>query len=226
MGATLLFPLLWEGAAQVEVMLKTIYVILLCVICLPTDYSQSPPLLLIQKQSLATNCTFSTNSCFLPNQVTLVHPSEAITVLNRLTLFRSGSRSETTTCNICLRQTKQPICDFTDPRTGDPWFCYKPKNMSCDARIAHSSVGYKQTLKAKEDELFQGKEAKRLVICVTSYKYIQHVLPIYLLGLKFQNRVNLKVCIPASDLPVSLFYQKGRSTRGGEQHCELSASGY
>ncbi|KAF3848206.1 hypothetical protein F7725_021234 [Dissostichus mawsoni] len=129
------FPLLWEGAAQVEVMLKTIY-------------------------------------------VTLVHPSEAITVLNRLTseqpdrvffisLFRSGSRSETTTCNICLRQTKQPICDFTDPRTGDPWFCYKPKNMSCDARIAHSSVGYKQTLKAKEDELFQG-------------------------------RVNLKVCIPAS----------------------------
>ncbi|KAI9532802.1 hypothetical protein NQZ68_028501 [Dissostichus eleginoides] len=122
------FPLLWEGAAQVE--------------------------------------------------VTLVHPSEAITVLNRLTseqpdrvffisLFRSGSRSETTTCNICLRQTKQPICDFTDPRTGDPWFCYKPKNMSCDARIAHSSVGYKQTLKAKEDELFQGP-------------------------------VNLKVCIPAS----------------------------
>ncbi|KAF3848205.1 hypothetical protein F7725_021233 [Dissostichus mawsoni] len=122
------FPLLWEGAAQVE--------------------------------------------------VTLVHPSEAITVLNRLTseqpdrvffisLFRSGSRSETTTCNICLRQTKQPICDFTDPRTGDPWFCYKPKNMNCDARIAHSSVGYKQTLKAKEDKLFQG-------------------------------RVNLKVCIPAS----------------------------
>ncbi|XP_033979634.1 NXPE family member 3-like isoform X2 [Trematomus bernacchii] len=122
------FPLLWEGAAQVE--------------------------------------------------VTLVHPSEAITVLNRLTseqpdrvffisLFRSGSRSETTICNICLRQTKQPICDFTDPRTGDPWFCYKPKNMSCDARIARSTVGYKQTLKAKEDELFQG-------------------------------RVNLKVCIPAS----------------------------
>ncbi|KAI9527861.1 hypothetical protein NQZ68_026909, partial [Dissostichus eleginoides] len=110
------FPLLWEGAAQVE--------------------------------------------------VTLVHPSEAITVLNRLnreqpdrvffiSLFRLGSQSQTTTCNICLRQTKQPICDFTDPRTGDPWFCFKPKNMSCDARIAHSSAGYKQTLKAKEDKLFQ-----------------------------------------------------------------------
>ncbi|XP_010789901.1 NXPE family member 3-like [Notothenia coriiceps] len=111
------FPLLWEGAAQVE--------------------------------------------------VTLVHPSEAITVLNRLnreqpdrifykSLFRSGSRSQTTTCNICLRETKQPICDFTDPRTGDPWFCYKPKNMSCDTRITHSMGGYKQNLKAKEDKLFQG----------------------------------------------------------------------
>ncbi|KAJ4924864.1 hypothetical protein JOQ06_003814 [Pogonophryne albipinna] len=111
------FPLLWEGAAQVE--------------------------------------------------VTLVHPSEAITVLNRLnreqpdrlffsSLFRSGSHSQTTFCNIFLRQTKQPICDFTDPRTGDPWFCYKPKNMSCDARITHSMGGYKQILKAKEDKLFQG----------------------------------------------------------------------
>ncbi|XP_033979641.1 NXPE family member 3-like [Trematomus bernacchii] len=119
------FPLLWEGAAQVE--------------------------------------------------VTLVHPSEAITVLNRLTseqpdrvffisLFRSGSHSETTICNSCLRQTKQPICDFTDPRTGDPWFCYKPKNMSCDARIARSTVGYKQTLKAKEDELFQGRV--NLKVCI------------------------------------------------------------
>ncbi|XP_033934402.1 NXPE family member 3-like [Pseudochaenichthys georgianus] len=123
-----LFPLLWEGAAQVE--------------------------------------------------VRLVHPSEGITVLNRLTseqpdrvffksLFSSGSRSESTICNICLRQTKQPVCDFTDPRTGGPWFCYKPKNMSCDARIAHSSPGYNERLKAKEDELFQG-------------------------------RVNLKVCIPTS----------------------------
>ncbi|KAF3859393.1 hypothetical protein F7725_021792 [Dissostichus mawsoni] len=139
------FPLLWEGAAQVEVMLNYLF---LC------DFA--PPILHFQQ-----------NSGFLPNQVTLVHPSEAITVLNRLnreqpdriffsSLFRSGSHSQTTICNICLRQTQQPICDFTDPRTGDPWFCYKPKNMSCDARITHSMGGYKQNLKAKEDKLFQG----------------------------------------------------------------------
>uniref|UniRef100_A0A3Q3F037 NXPE C-terminal domain-containing protein n=1 Tax=Labrus bergylta TaxID=56723 RepID=A0A3Q3F037_9LABR len=85
------FPLLWEGSAQVE--------------------------------------------------VTLVHSSEAVTVLHRLnrehpervlfkSLFRSGSISETASCNVCLRQTNQPQCNYTDLRTGEPWFCYKPKKLS------------------------------------------------------------------------------------------------
>uniref|UniRef100_A0A668AY72 Neurexophilin and PC-esterase domain family member 3 n=1 Tax=Myripristis murdjan TaxID=586833 RepID=A0A668AY72_9TELE len=94
---TAVFPLLWEGRAQVE--------------------------------------------------VTLVHPSEAISVLHRLTmeqpnrlsyfsLFRSGSVSETVACNECLPPT-QPLCNYTDLHTGEPWFCYKPKNLSCDTRITH-----------------------------------------------------------------------------------------
>lgn len=102
---------------------------------------------------------------FLSYQVTLVHPSEAITVLRSLTsqqpdriyfqsLFRSGSVSETTTCNVCLKPT-QPLCNYTDLRTGDPWFCFKPKKLSCDARINHSKGGFKNRLKAKEDKLFQ-----------------------------------------------------------------------
>ncbi|XP_068442800.1 NXPE family member 3-like [Clinocottus analis] len=99
-------------------------------------------------------------------EVTLVHPGEAISVLDRLnreqpdriyfkSLFRSGSLSETTSCNVCLRPTQQPLCNHTDLRTGEPWFCYKPKNLSCDARIDHAMGGYKQNLKAKEDKLFQ-----------------------------------------------------------------------
>ncbi|XP_074481602.1 NXPE family member 3-like [Sebastes fasciatus] len=99
-------------------------------------------------------------------EVTLVHPSEAVTVLRRLTseqpdriyfksLFRSGSRSVTTVCNVCLRPTQQPLCNFTDVRTGEPWFCYKPKKLSCDARVDHVRGGYKQTIKAKEERLFQ-----------------------------------------------------------------------
>ncbi|XP_038594838.1 NXPE family member 3-like [Micropterus salmoides] len=99
-------------------------------------------------------------------EVTLVHPSEAVTVLRRLTseqpdrvyfhsLFRSGSLSETTTCNVCLRPTQQPLCNYTDLRTGEPWFCYKPKNLNCDARISHSMGGFNQNLKAEEEKLFQ-----------------------------------------------------------------------
>uniref|UniRef100_UPI0037E842B3 NXPE family member 3-like n=1 Tax=Semicossyphus pulcher TaxID=241346 RepID=UPI0037E842B3 len=101
-------------------------------------------------------------------EVTLVHPSEAVTVLRRLnkeepdrvsfkSLFRSGSISQTTICNVCLRETGQPLCNFTDLRTGEPWFCYKPEELSCDDRINHVKGDTKelQTLKATEDKLFQ-----------------------------------------------------------------------
>uniref|UniRef100_A0A672HF36 Neurexophilin and PC-esterase domain family, member 3 n=3 Tax=Salarias fasciatus TaxID=181472 RepID=A0A672HF36_SALFA len=97
---SVVFPLLWEGSAQVE--------------------------------------------------VTLIHPSEAVAVLHRLiydqpdqiaynALFRSGSVKETTICNICMRPTQHPLCDYTDVRTGEPWFCYKPKTLSCDHRITHTA---------------------------------------------------------------------------------------
>uniref|UniRef100_UPI0037E9329A NXPE family member 3-like n=1 Tax=Semicossyphus pulcher TaxID=241346 RepID=UPI0037E9329A len=99
-------------------------------------------------------------------EVTLVHSSEAVTVLRRLnkeqpdrisfkSLFRSGSISQTTTCNVCLRETRKPLCNFTDIRTGEPWFCYKPKQLSCDDRIKHTFGGFTQKLKATEDKLFQ-----------------------------------------------------------------------
>ncbi|XP_042366867.1 NXPE family member 3-like [Plectropomus leopardus] len=99
-------------------------------------------------------------------EVTLVHPSEAIPVLKRLNrehpdrisfhaLFRSGSLSETTVCNVCLPPTKQPLCNYSDPRTGAPWFCYKPKTLSCDARIHHSRKSIERNLKANEQKLFQ-----------------------------------------------------------------------
>ncbi|XP_071394276.1 NXPE family member 3-like [Centroberyx affinis] len=113
---TAVFPLLWEGRAQVE--------------------------------------------------VTLVHPSEAVTVLRRLTrdhpdriffqsLFRSGSISETTVCNVCLPSKQEPLCNYTDLNTGEPWFCYKPKKLSCDTRISHSKGGFNQNLMANEEKLFQ-----------------------------------------------------------------------
>ncbi|XP_065807409.1 NXPE family member 3-like isoform X3 [Labrus bergylta] len=101
-------------------------------------------------------------------EVTLVHSSEAVTVLHRLnrehpervlfkSLFRSGSSSETTSCNVCLRQTNQPQCNYSDLRTGEPWFCYKPKKLSCDDRINHMRDGFNVRLKDKEEKLFQSK---------------------------------------------------------------------
>uniref|UniRef100_A0A8B9R406 Neurexophilin and PC-esterase domain family, member 3 n=2 Tax=Astyanax mexicanus TaxID=7994 RepID=A0A8B9R406_ASTMX len=100
-------------------------------------------------------------------ELTMVHPSEAVVVLKRLreeqpdrvyfkSLFRSGFLSETTVCNLCLPHKEQPLCNYSDPQTGEPWFCYKPKMLSCDTRINHSKGGYKKNLLTKyETQFFQ-----------------------------------------------------------------------
>uniref|UniRef100_A0A8C5TUM2 Neurexophilin and PC-esterase domain family member 3 n=1 Tax=Malurus cyaneus samueli TaxID=2593467 RepID=A0A8C5TUM2_9PASS len=80
--------------------------------------------------------------------VSLVHPSEAVQVLLRLreerpdrvyfkSSFKSGRYSETTECNVCL-PGGLPVCNFTDLHTGEPWFCYKPRKLSCASRINFS----------------------------------------------------------------------------------------
>ncbi|XP_067114412.1 NXPE family member 3 isoform X1 [Osmerus mordax] len=100
-------------------------------------------------------------------EVTLVHSSEAVAVLRRLreerpdrvffkSLFRSGFLSETTVCNLCLPAGQQPLCNYTDLRTGEPWYCYKPKLLGCNTRINHFKGGYqKHLLTNKEALLFQ-----------------------------------------------------------------------
>ncbi|XP_038155690.1 NXPE family member 3-like [Cyprinodon tularosa] len=99
-------------------------------------------------------------------EVTLVHPSEAVTVLQQITqeqparisfksIFRSGSVTETATCNVCLKSPPEQLCNFTDIRTGEPWFCYKPKKLKCEDRLDHSFEGFSQNLKPMEDKLFQ-----------------------------------------------------------------------
>ncbi|XP_041637264.1 NXPE family member 3-like [Cheilinus undulatus] len=120
-------------------------------------------------------------------EVKLIHPSEAITALRRLnrenpdriifkSVFRSGSISETSNCSICLRPNNQPLCNFTDLRTGDPWFCYKPKNLGCEARINHMKTGYTNELKADEKKLFQRK-VNLLVFIPASGPSSVNVLP-------------------------------------------------
>uniref|UniRef100_A0A8C5DJL0 NXPE family member 3-like n=1 Tax=Gouania willdenowi TaxID=441366 RepID=A0A8C5DJL0_GOUWI len=109
-------------------------------------------------------------------RVTLIHPSEAITVLRRLnnesldrvffrSVFRSGSVTETSMCNVCLRPTNMPVCNYTDIRTGEPWFCLKPKSLSCNARIIHSMGGYLPALKPLEDKLFSCVKIVQESVC-------------------------------------------------------------
>ncbi|KAF2978725.1 hypothetical protein EK904_010903, partial [Melospiza melodia maxima] len=96
--------------------------------------------------------------------VSLVHPSEAIQVLVRLreerpdrvyfkSSFKSGRYSETTECNVCL-PAGLPVCNFTDLYTGEPWFCYKPRKLSCASRINHAKGGYLKGLLTQEESLF------------------------------------------------------------------------
>lgn len=98
--------------------------------------------------------------------MSLVHPSEAITVLAKVTqeqpdraqflsVFRSGSINETVACHVCLKGPKEKLCNYTDLHTGEPWFCYKPKKLNCDTRLTHSKGGFRFKTEPKEDKLFQ-----------------------------------------------------------------------
>lgn len=98
--------------------------------------------------------------------ITLVHSSEAIQILQRLrkekpdrvyfkSLFQNRLGSETKMCNVCLPR-KMPLCNYTDLKTGEPWFCYKPERLSCSSRVNHAKGGYQKNLLTSEEKmLFQ-----------------------------------------------------------------------
>ncbi|XP_023205487.1 NXPE family member 3-like isoform X1 [Xiphophorus maculatus] len=99
-------------------------------------------------------------------EVTLVHSSEAVTVLERVnlekpgriffqSLFRSGSVTEDTNCNVCLKAPPEQLCNFTDTHTGEPWFCYKPKTLKCEHRVSHAFKGFVPHPTGNEAKLFQ-----------------------------------------------------------------------
>ncbi|XP_061698267.1 NXPE family member 3-like [Syngnathoides biaculeatus] len=120
--------------------------------------------------------------------LTLVHSSEAVAVLRRLrekrpdrvyfsSVFRRGNRSEKTECNVCLPQDKGPLCNFTDPRSGDPWYCYKPKGLSCDTRIDHTIGGYLKNLITKKESLLFKSDVNLKVPIHASTTDTVNVLP-------------------------------------------------
>ncbi|XP_071510391.1 NXPE family member 3-like [Diadema antillarum] len=76
--------------------------------------------------------------------VTLVHPSEAVYLLetyrhtrptrfNFNGLFVSGNVSEDVSCNFMPWSNKESYCNFVDKASGIPWYCEKPskKRLRC-----------------------------------------------------------------------------------------------
>ncbi|XP_072176511.1 NXPE family member 3-like [Diadema setosum] len=83
-------------------------------------------------------------------EVTLVHPSEAIYLLRQIQSeglvdaqylggFRGkkSSKVEATLCDTALPRNYGRLCNFTDERSGSPWFCQKPQEMSCKYWFGH-----------------------------------------------------------------------------------------
>ncbi|XP_069744726.1 NXPE family member 3-like [Narcine bancroftii] len=107
--------------------------------------------------------------------VSLVHPSEGIQILQQLrnesqrvyfrSTFKLGKIMKSSVCNLCLKQTK-PLCDFTDIKTGEPWFCYKPEKLPCSSRLNHATGYYvRNLLNGKELKYFQsGKNVKMPIL--------------------------------------------------------------
>ncbi|KAK2850226.1 hypothetical protein Q7C36_009009 [Tachysurus vachellii] len=121
-------------------------------------------------------------------QITMLHPSEAMVFLKRLreeqtdtvvfkSLFRSGSLSETTDCDMCLPINQKPLCNYTDLETGEPWYCYKPKKLGCDTRINHYNGGYRKTFFNKyEADFFRSGVNVRVPIPAAEVDHVT-VLP-------------------------------------------------
>ncbi|XP_072441494.1 NXPE family member 3-like [Chiloscyllium punctatum] len=115
--------------------------------------------------------------------ISLVHSSEGIQILKRLreerisrvyfqSTFKKGNILQTTQCNLYLPQSK-PLCNFTDPKTGEPWFCYKPKNFSCSARIKRGLAGFeKNLLTGEEKRYFQSRINLKQPILPSGTEYI------------------------------------------------------
>ncbi|XP_041067851.1 NXPE family member 3-like [Carcharodon carcharias] len=156
--------------------------------------------------------------------VSLVHPSEGIQVLERLreerpervyfqSTFESGAITETTVCNLCLPQSK-PLCNFTDLRTGDPWFCYKPEKLPCSARINHAMGGYEQELLMQDEEHFfqSGVNVKKSILPSGAAYVIVKPSPRtvkYLNALSLFSGTGVGKCVPGKPLlsPSGFYYQ-------------------
>ncbi|XP_072046142.1 NXPE family member 3-like [Amphiura filiformis] len=128
--------------------------------------------------------------------IVLTHSAEAIDVLKRIRdtlpprgIYRGIFQPEghtpsiSTPCHITTDMYINPkdkfanmtFCNFTDEKTGFPWFCVKPKLLSCDTYFIHTSIGDKESL----GDLISEKEVRLITSpeVVTSFASPIDVVP-------------------------------------------------
>ncbi|XP_053157873.1 NXPE family member 3-like [Hemicordylus capensis] len=107
--------------------------------------------------------------------VRLIHSSEAVAILKRtrhskpstvsfFSYFGGPSQSdkeEKTECNV--HPSPGPTCQYTDPGTGEHWFCSQPQHHPCSALTHHSAGHYKQVLTPEESVFLGGAVTDRAV---------------------------------------------------------------
>ncbi|CAL8337465.1 unnamed protein product [Gadus morhua 'NCC'] len=158
--------------------------------------------------------------------VTMVHSSEAVAVLRRLrerwpnriffhSLYRVGNLSETTACLPCLPPDypQRPLCNHTDPHTGEPWYCYKPERLGCDFRVNHAMGGYQKPLYSKQEALLFRSGVNLKVVLHASGPDSIDVLPQKIDGQKLENSSTRAELVKYT--PAGYYYQSYWKPVGG-----------
>ncbi|XP_032446060.1 NXPE family member 3-like, partial [Xiphophorus hellerii] len=80
---------------------------------------------------------------------------------------------------LCLQAPKQKLCNYTDLHTGAPWFCYKPKKLTCVTRV--TLIGSRQRIKPwKSGSLKDGATVRQFNKATAISQYLKgKVLHLY-----------------------------------------------
>ncbi|KAI1898582.1 hypothetical protein AGOR_G00073850 [Albula goreensis] len=145
--------------------------------------------------------------------IRLVHSSEAVQVLCKQRsqdpdkvifygYFVDGKKTEQVVCNALqspwlVGNSKSCCCKYTDPVTGESWFCRRPNSLPCHALSHHSMGKYQARLSSLESSLLY---ANKTNVVVPGKDPVINVLP------QDTAMRETRRCLPGLDTPVPAGY--------------------